>query len=310
VYQQELNDAFANQNTVLHKVSRIDSVLALKVLRQSLWNDFLMETQSRRTTFADRVGYYLCEAQIDSFKNRSYVLLPAEAPSLYALAAQYAAQLSISLPFFILVDDVKLCDANSANWDTNSGFIVLGRGLFEQYNEDQIKAVIGYQIGFLAKRTHAYLFKWFTPAVTALAVATIAGLMKINPAQMGTIPSGMTALGMISASGVTACLIWCYLMRLSQAGADSVLAKIDPKLGLALIAALEREYAEDDNGDVALAKKLVSELAHIDPSDRDYLLEVIKKIDISNNMRVAITSAVDSGIFGTQHTLEARKAFF
>jgi len=310
VYQQELNDAFANPATLLHQVSRIDSASALKILRQSLWNDFLMQTQSRRTTFTDRVGYYLCEAQIDSFKNRSYVLIPTEAPSLYALAAQYAAQLSMSVPFFILVDDAKLCDANSANWDTRSGFIVLGRGLFEQYTEDQIKAVVAYQMGFLAERTHAYLLKWFTPAMVALAVATIAGLTQVNPAQMGMIKAGVAALGIVSASGITACLVWCYLMRLSQTGADSVLAKIDPKLGLALIAALERECVEDGNGDVALTKKLVSELVHIDPLDRERLLEVVKKIDISSSVQLAVKSAVDSGVFGTQHPLETRKAFF
>ena len=310
IYQQELNNALASPATMLHQVSRIDNVVALKVLRKALWEDFLMATQNRRSVFSDRVGYFLCEGQIDAFKNRSYVLTPSEAPALYALAAQYASRLAISLPLFVLVDDTKLCDANSASWDAKSGFIVLGRGLFEEYTEEQFKAVLAYQMGHLAQRTHAYVLKFFTPAMLVIFAATLYGLAKIDPVKHNSIVAAAQALGMISASGILSCLLWCFLMRKGQSHADSMVAKIDPKLGLALISALERDKDEDDGGDMALTQKMVTALVHIDQLDRENILAIVEKINTVSDVRVAVQSAVDSGIFGTQHPLETRKAFF
>ncbi len=309
-YAEELYAVTHRAESVLVRTMAIDNLAALRVVRKAQWESFLMETQQRRSTYKDRVGYYIMETQCESFANKAYVLMPAEVPLLYGLISQYARKMGIAVPTIVFIDDPKLCDANSANWDKNSGFLVIGRGAFEQCSEAEFSGLVGYHLGHLAKRTHARLIKYFTPAAVCGVLAALYGISKINVEERGMASSSVLAISSFGACGIGLCLVWCYLMRYSQLAADRELANIDPTLGFALLGVLERGQTEDYGGDALMAMQIVEQLPAIDPVDREKLTAQLKVLNNGGDAVLAFKQIIDSGLLGTQYSLEDRRAFF
>jgi len=231
-------------------------------------------------------------------------------PQLYRLISGYAAQLKITIPCIVLVNDSKMFEAANVGWNTDSGFIIVGRGVFEEYTDDQLRGLMGYHMGHLAQRTSARLVTLFTPALLAGFALAFYGIGQIDVKNNNMMVASLQAMTILGAYGISMSIIWAFLMRGNESRADQALAKIDPTLGLALLAAIKRARLEDCSGDVAASSRIIASLPALNDSERSAALHSLTILGSMNNTESALREVVDSGFFGTQHSLEHRQAFF
>lgn len=311
-YRDELGSALAVTNSVLGRASQLRSGPALGLLRSAQWHNYLSATQNRSALWRDKMGYYFMENEIASFADRCYVLPPNELPLLYATAAQYAQMLGIMVPLLLLVDDSKLVDATGACWSSNTGFVILGRGLFEEMSEAEFCGVLAHQMAVVAARHQATMAKSFAPVFIAGLVAMLYSVSKLRGSdERISLRRGVACLGMLGFYGAIMGIYWGILARHCEYKADVLASTVSARNGLAMLEAFDRFYQENMGGDLAVVRDIVSnDLPYLLAQDEHRAEGFIEGMESLYAVARKENDAVGSSFFSTHRSLRLRKALF
>jgi len=308
-YNLELTSALESPNSFLGRTAKIGTSSALALLRHAAWADYFKALHHRLPSKPDCKSYFLLEDIIAPFADRAYPLMPEDFPLLYGLVNEYAATLLIAPPLVILVDDWKLVDAASASWNTDSGFIILTKGLFQEANAKQLSGALLHQMGLIAKQTTRKRLRVLVPTAVIGFTLLLAAIYFLK-GDMLTLKRGLACLGLASLYGLIVAVVNAWLCKKAELKGDSTLAQHAPDHGIELIKLFQQCHKEDFGGDIEAVESLIGGLSHVAPADLENTMQMLEGMRQALEKTDSLQTYTDSGLFGAHRPLSVRLAFF